>query len=228
MSLLTVAQNVADEIGLKQPGAIAGVDTATARRFLAMANRAGDSLGKEKWGILTTDHSFSMVSGTQAYTAPADFDSMISDTQWDQTENRQIFGGMSAEQWESQKGSAIVPIIHKRFRVRGTVIEFVDTVDTTDTIAYEYRSRNWAQDAAGDSKAKFTLDTDSARMDETILELGLMWRMKRALGLDFISDRGEYEIAKNRALAQDHGLPTINQAGGERVLTNLPEGNFNV
>ena len=59
MTLLTMIQDSADEIGLPQPAAVFSSTDQTVRQMLALANREGRQLAQRyKWQALTKEASF--------------------------------------------------------------------------------------------------------------------------------------------------------------------------
>src|SRR6185437_9086545 len=73
MTLLSICQNAAHNVGIAAPGAIVGSTNPSAVRLLQMARRTGMSLMKRaNWTALTTEHVF-IADGTSSYPLPGDF-----------------------------------------------------------------------------------------------------------------------------------------------------------
>jgi hypothetical protein len=68
MSLLTIAQNVADFTGFERPTTVVGNSDPIARQLLVFINREGKQLMRShNWPILLKEHTFSTSNGTQSY-----------------------------------------------------------------------------------------------------------------------------------------------------------------
>ena len=81
MSLLTIAQTVADFTGFERPSTVSGNTDPVARQLLVFINREGKQLMRAtNWPILSKEHTFNTASGTQNYALPTDFDRFVSGT----------------------------------------------------------------------------------------------------------------------------------------------------
>jgi hypothetical protein len=85
MSLLTVAQAVAEETGLPSPSAVIGSSSKQVKQLLRLINRSGRILAKKNWTVLQREHTFQTVNGTTSYSLPSDFERMLDQTAWDRT-----------------------------------------------------------------------------------------------------------------------------------------------
>ena len=158
MTLLSICQNAAHNVGIPAPGAIVGSTNPSAVRLLQMARRTGMSLMKRaNWTALTTEHVF-IADGTSSYPLPGDFRSFINDTMWDRSRFWKMRGAMSPQQWQNYKSSIIGrATIERRWRVRlpsgdvaGASTRFeidpdIGTADHTSIFVYEYVSNNWVR-----------------------------------------------------------------------------------
>ena len=52
-------------------------------------------------------------------------------------------------------------------------------------------------------KTQFSADTDTYQIDDDLLILGLIWRYRRAKGLDYSEEKRTYDDALARKLARD-------------------------
>lgn len=66
---------------------------------------------------------------------------------------------------------------------------------------YWYISKNVAVSSTGTEKAAFTADSDTFKLDERLLTLGLVWRWRAQKRMDYAEDLENY----NRALAETGG-----------------------
>ena len=64
MSLLTICQTVAEEIGFTAPTSIVGSSSKTAKQLLRIVNRSGQKLARFPWVILQKENTFVTASDT--------------------------------------------------------------------------------------------------------------------------------------------------------------------
>jgi hypothetical protein len=376
MSLLSLCQNAADNLGVSKPATIIGNTSPAAQRFLQAARREAINLYRRAdWSALVTEYVF-IANGGSDYQLPFDFDHMIDDTLWDRTRFWRMRGAMSPQQWQLYKSSIIGrATIERRWRIRvpsgalaggggvglknsssGNVITdatvtappmvfsidpLIGSSDITSEFVFEYVSKHWCVSgtnffidqvvsmpsgsvfptqrpnfsladilpvptginyAIGDqfnitnnpaavlpatcivtgitntgaistaevlspgnftsnftggpggsaaattitgigSGATFILnfqngagqadwmaDTDTSLIDENLIELGVIWRIARRLGLAYDEERDEYETQVRLAIARDGGSAILNLAPYDRLTLvgpyNVQEGNF--
>ena len=235
MSLLTIAQQVADEIGVGRPSALFGSNEPTARRLLAAANGAGQDLYRaHKWSILEREYEFSTSADVDNYAVPDDWGRPLSDTAWDRSTFWKMKGAVTPQRWqELRSGLGVNPALRRHFRLvvgplAGSIL--IDPVPTAtgDDLVIEYISRNWCESSGGVGQAAFLADTDECRIDHELFRLGLLWRMKRALELAYAADQFDYEQAFYRAKVADIALPKTCLAHPRDLpVARYPEGSWN-
>ena len=229
MTLLTICNNVVDQVGTDELGTVVGNSERSARRLLALANRGGKLMAQRRWSVLTKEATITTANGTAAYAVESDFKYIVSDTAWDRTNYWKMRGGLSPKEWQVRKSAIVATTqVRKTFRIKPTSNAkqiYVDPTPTAvETLVYEYGSSFWCQSAGGVGQAAWTADTDTGILDEDLLELDLLWRYRSVIGLPYIDERRDAEMAIDTAFAQD---------GGPRMLTtpddsmlwpiNLPE-----
>lgn len=237
MTLLTVAQDVADEIAIVRPTMLVGSADVTARRFLQVANAAGNSLARAaNWAILHRQYEFTTVADTSNYAVPDDWHRGMGNTAWDRTSFRQMRGNRTPAEWQRlQSGVGATSSFSRSYRLvvgpqAGSIIIEPTPGATGDELVIEYVSSFWCEDALGNGQLRFAADTDNIRIDHELFRMGLLWRAKRALGLDYADERADYDVALRDAVAADLNLRTVNTGGGLRYDPGsiVPEGNWNL
>ena len=217
MSLLTIAQDVVDEIGLVRPSALVGEVGLTERRLLAAAKAEGEHLYRaHDWSILQKEHVFTTEADDDNYAVPEDFGRLITETVWDREAYRKMRGSLSPQQWQFQR-SALVSntALRRRFRIvvgqqAGSVL--IDPVPTAadEELVYEYVSKFWCSSSAGTAKATWSVDSDLFLIDDELFRAGLLWRMKRSLGQVYADERADAEDLLRKAIVADLALPVMN------------------
>ena len=231
-TLLNICQDAAVRIGISLPSAIVGSSDAESRELLAFARQEGIELMRAvPWQVLAKEQTFVTVAADEQTGAiPADFDRFISDTIFNRTRQRKVYGPISSEQWQARKAYTIVSAIDYWFRVRGDSMLLTPTPSAGDTIAFEYISKQYCKDSGGTPLDEWTSDTDVAILPPELMSLGIEWRYKKAKGLEWSTPWQEYtdQIAKRTAI-QDGGAPRLSMAPsleGSWYDPNVKEGNW--
>ncbi len=80
----------------------------------------------------------------------------------------------------------------------------------------------------GDTNSDWTADTDVALLDEDLIEVGVIWRLLRRLGLAYDEEKDEAQQQVSQAIARDGGTAVLSLAPtyGVRLLGpwNIAEG----
>jgi len=228
MTLLSIVQDAADEIGWDRPTSVVG--NADARQFLRLLNREGEVLSKWPWQALVKEHTFTLSTADQDYALPSDYRSMLPSTQWNRDNKRRIIW-ITSEEWQFFKGWTTVNGLNLRARLRNNQFEFEQTITSSDngkTIAFEYISKNWTLDSASNAQQKFAADDDTAVLDEELLTMGLVWRFRKAKGLDFATELAEYQAEVQRMKAQDKVARKLNLSNSLKTSlgVNTQEGDY--
>jgi hypothetical protein len=236
MTLLSIAQDVAAEIGVVEPATLVGNADLTAKRMLAVAKAEGQYLYRvANWSILQREHEITTTADEENYPVPDDFGRLIVATAWDRTQYLQMRGGVTQAQWQRLRSSQLASAgIVRRFRLLAGPLSgslLIDPVpgSTGDTLVYEYITTDWCESTGGTGQATWLADTDEIRLDEELFRLGLLWRTKRSLGLSSADERNDHELALRDAIKADMALDVVSMGQCRRVpRANLPEGSWNV
>lgn len=235
MSLLTIAQAVAEEVGVNPPSSIIGNNDRTAKQLLRFINREGKILAKHPWTALQKEHTFTTVASQAAYALPDDFEYMISDTAWDRDNYWRMRGGLSAQQWQVYKSGLVAnTATRRRFRIKVTagVRQFYVDPTPSDTadLVFEYVSNAWCTSSDGATfRTAMTGDTDVAILSEELIELGAIWRYLNRKGLQYAEERAEYDRQVEQMLARDRAPGVVTLGSPPNIpewRMNVPEGNF--
>lgn len=216
MSLLTIVRNAADRLGLARPTTVINSLDPNAVTLLAMAQEEGKTLARRhEWQVLTTEHTFSTANGTSSYSLPSDFDRILKETVFNRTSRRRMMGDLTPQQWQETQAS-LVTMVNPAFRIRGGAFLISPTPSATETVAYEYISTKWCESSGGTDQTEWTADTDTGRLSEDIMTLGIIWRYRKAKGLEYGEDMNTYEMEVAKSILNDGARVRIDTAACER------------
>lgn len=120
MSILTMAQNVAYEVGISPPGAVVSSNDQLVQRILALLKREIYELRMTyDWPELMKEGSITLATSTSSYALPADFAKWSHRTQWDDTNNWELIGPVTSQEWERLTRGFVQNTPRKKFRIKG-------------------------------------------------------------------------------------------------------------
>lgn len=184
MSVLTIAQNVANEAGFSSPSSLVGSSDEIAIQLLALINKETRFLSnKFDWQKLVTFGTFNFVSAQPTYPLPNDFNRFIPNTVWNNTARRPLIAPTSAEDYGIQSNYLISSGIDKMIYIANNLIYITPVPNSTDVINYQYITLKIFQTSLGVGKTAITLDTDITTVPEFLVELGVKLRFLVAKGL---------------------------------------------
>ena len=176
MTLLTIADAIADDTKGPRPATIAANTNPDAQNILRIINKVGKTLiAKYPWNILREEHTFT-APGVETILAaaarPTDFAHFIAETFWNRDDNNLLSGPVGPVEWAGLKVQTFSSQ-NKKFTDRGGDLLTQPVVEAGANMAFEYIKKNWVDIAAGGAeKAAFTLDTDVALIDEELITRG--------------------------------------------------------
>lgn len=295
-SMLTLVQQICDEMGLAHPNVVAGSTNQDLIQILALMNGLGYELThKFDWQALVTEYRFTTsystltgtttnasavvtgissttglgttyaVSGTginqdtyiqsvdsstqvtltQAasasgsssllfskvkYSSPADYDRLISRTQWDKSKRWEMLGAETPQQWQWLKSGYIAVGPRIRFRILGDYFQIWPLLNTNEYLGWEYISKNWARSSGGTAQAAFTTDTDTCVYRDRLMVLGVKKKYFEIKGFDASSFARDYQAELDAAIAQEQANPVLslspNMANVLIGYSNIPDGGY--
>jgi hypothetical protein len=233
MTLLTICQDAANEIGVPSPSAVIGSTDTTAIQLLAAANREGKNLvtGYD-WEVLVKEENHTAIANEsqgKLSVIATDFERFSNNTMWNRTSDRKFYGPLNNTEWQTLKGS-VQSGITNYFRIRGGKLLMNPVPTVGDAIYFEYISEWWVDTTGnGDANAtRYAADANTTILDENLITLGVIWRFLKQKGLPYDNQLQEYQIKLFEKQAKDGAKPIIRMSGSSRLFlpVNEPEGNF--
>jgi hypothetical protein len=235
MTLLSIIQNVSLEVGITKPTTVIGNTDLNIQQLLALANKTGQLLvSQNDWQGLIVEKTHTTLAqenqGVMTTLSDTGFRYIIDNTMWNRTLNRPAPGPLSNTEWQTLKSSSITGP-YQEFRLFQGNLYFIPAPSAGDTVVWEYVTKNYILDNDGStSKATFAEDTDTIRIPEILIELGLVWRWKKTKGLDYAEDQDEFDRELALQVGRDGAKPHLRMDRTETRRPGLlvPDGSWNL
>lgn len=238
MTALSLIQKHCQLNALTVPTSVIGSADTTIVQLLAVLQEQLDELATQsQYNTTTIEATFTAIAaedqGSIFTLAPSGYQWMITETFFDRTLKRPLYGPLNATEWQEIKALPNPGPFYK-FRFRGDHI-LLNPAPTTplSSMAFEYVS-SWltVDGSSGARKAAITLDTDTFVFPDNILLKALSYRWKQLKGLPYQADETTFWDLLNNYVARDKAKRRINVSHPVPMDIKpgvfVPSGNWNV
>jgi hypothetical protein len=226
MSLLTSIQDACDRLGIVRPTSVISSTDLQVRQLLGLAQQEGKELARRHtWSSLTIEATFTATATEeQASAIPTDLDRFIDDTFYNRSENRKVIGPLNPLEWQDYKSRGVQVLVYDAYRIRGSSLLMAPTPTAGHTYAFEYISKYWCTDVDGTAptQLRWEVDDDIGILPEEVMVDGLVWRYKKAKGLDYAEEFRTYEMRVAEEIGKDSKARWIDLSPGR--MSYPPEG----
>lgn len=218
MALLDVFQRAAPKLGLNTPNAVYGSTRAEHEELGLLANEVADEIADaHNWQALKTLATYTGDGTTTSFVMADDFDYMADDAEvLSSALAAPLYHVPSEADWlrtEILPYSFVVNI----WTMIGDRMLIKPAMGTGTTAQHYYQTTKWALDASGVAQTSFTADTDRFRLDERLLELGIVWQWKSNHGQAYAEWMDSFESRKAHLIKRDGGAPRVIRIGRRRM-----------
>lgn len=213
MTLSTVIDDALAQLNVKMPAAIAAQSTdKTARLLLALANReARHQVAEHDWQALIVQNSFAaLAQAAQTGALPTGFARLVNNTHiWNSTQRTRYAGPTTSNRWQADTISGATSV-YGTWRIINGVLNLNPVPTAGDLITFESIDSRFANLAGGGTGARFVSGDDEYRLDELLLELGIIWRFGAGTkGFDYSEAMADWTRHRDTVASQDKGTPGI-------------------
>lgn len=146
------------------------------------------------------------------YAFPTDYDAIVPRTQWDKSKHWEMLGPEDAQQWEWLLSGFISTGPRVRWRLYGDYFQIWPGFSNAEFLGFEYRSKGWANSAAGVSKNSFTVDTDTCIYQDRLMVLMTKLKYFEAKGFDTTAMYRNWVTELETDIAQDTSFANLSFA----------------
>jgi len=232
MTVLTVIQDACTSgIALTRPTSVFGSSVREMLELAAIANETAEMIAlSHEWQTLQRIASITGDGTTEEFALPGDFQRMLNETQlWSEVIDGPLMPVRDRDDWlnaitKDYEFSTNAWILY------GEELHFRPALDTSEVVRFFYQSNLIVRPGTGANKAQFDNDTDTFRLNERLLKLGIIWRWREMKGLPYAENMADYERLKEKLIHNDRG-PAILRDNTNRLRGmgsmaypwNLPE-----
>ena len=177
-----------------------------------------------------TSYGGSVTFSKTIYDLPPDYETITDNTHWDKTKHWQMLGPVDAQQWQWLKSGYISTGPRVRWRILGNEFQIWPPYNTQEYLGFEYRSRGFVRDSAGNVKNSFTADTDTTVLDDDVIALATKLKYFQIKSFDTTSLYQDYMRYLNVAKANDKGSATLSFAPQPSAVligwANIPDTGY--
>lgn len=213
---LQLAQDAAVKLGLDQPTLLFSSSDRTVIELRRALIEASDKIvHAHDWQALLRLETHNGDGTTTDFAKPADYLRMPKDAQIWSTKWESPLEHISPEDWLNVD-IRDYEIVYGMWTIYGDNFVHKPALDSDEDAKFWYVSNAVVAPATGDNKAEFTLDDDTFRLDDRVLELMLVAQWRKQKSLDYAEEMMDAEIALARAIERDKGARITVQSARPR------------
>lgn len=187
MSLLTIAQGLAKNVGMQSPSIVVASTGREWAEALQFANETGEELARRvDWGALQASTTLTGDGTNLTHALPAGISRLGRGVTV--KSGTTALRPLSRAEWNT-----LTPVVGtpRYFLLEGDEITLWPFLANLATVSVSYQSKNWTS-AGG---AAFTADDQTSLIDEDLFLKGLIVRWRRQKGMAYQDEEAEYEAA---------------------------------
>lgn len=171
------------------------------------------------WEATRSEHVFTTVDGeTQTAWKPADFLRLIAETLRNRSSGLEMYGPMSADDWQAYKAGWSVPAFPSYY-IRGGDLLIANSPGAGQSISYEYISNRIGTNAADAPISRFAADTDVPLWDDELIILGIIANYRQIARMEYASDMQNFQLMMTDRFKADGGVKIYRMGGARRDHT---------
>jgi hypothetical protein len=208
MTVLSACQDAAIELGQTYPNSVFSSSNTFARELQLQAKRAAAAIAKSyDWQQLIQTATLTGDGTTTAFDMPADFDRTLKTAKV----HSSAFEGQTFVQARDYDHylyitDTSISALPGFWIIQGGQMNIFPAMADDETARFYYVSKYPVLATDGTTeKETFTADTDTFRLSEKVLALGIAWRWRAMKQLDFAVHSANYELALSEEIGRNRG-----------------------
>lgn len=223
MTILSVAQDASPKLGISRPSQlVADTGSTSVELQVAIKETARLIADRYDWEVYKATGTLTGDGAATTFAKPTDYMRMLKDGGlWPSVSpGTPLTHILDDGLWRQYVEQDFVPA-YGIWRIYGGQFEVLmggssSPLGLADTVTFDYITNKLFANNGGTAQATITADTDTFRLDERLLRLGLIYRWKEDKGRPFAADMDRFEDALMVAIASNKG-PKVLRMGGKRL-----------
>lgn len=185
MTLLTLANGLALNVGMRVPSQVVGSSAREWVEALQFANETGEELARRAdWGALQASATLTGDGTNKVHALPSGFSRVNGGAAV--KAGTAIVRPLTRAEWNT-----LTPVVGtpRYFLLEGAEMTLWPFLADAATATVEYQTKNWTSAGA----AAFTADSQSSLIDEVLFLKGLIVRWRRQKGMSYQDEEAEFE-----------------------------------
>lgn len=211
MTVLSILQDVAPEIGIEVPTVVFGGTDREQIELKTHLNRAAKMIMRaHEWELLNTVATFTGDGSTTAFTLPTGYDRTPEKAQmWSSSLEAPMTHILSADRWLDLDVRSYDFVNQAWIKIGGQFeIKPAMATGVTGKIYY-IDNRVFTASGGGSTIATAVNDGDDFRLDDELLKLAVIWRWKKSKSRPYAEDMADYEEELSQRIKEDKGSRMI-------------------
>ena len=222
LNLLQIVVEARGRLGQSVPSSVAGSTDSGMIQSLGLLNEFLEDLVTRKyWQSNVREATFVATAtesqGTLSTICPFGFEGILPDTFFNRTNQLEVAGGVSPQDWAARKAANFSGPIPS-FRLRGNELLMLPVPTAGHTYSFEYFSSFFIYNAADPTpvyRKYWTKDTDICVLDDALPIAYLKYAWKREKGLEYSEDFRKYESMLEVKGLRDTRATIVNMGSSE-------------
>jgi hypothetical protein len=210
MTVLSVVQNVCLVVAIDKPDQVFATTDREMLEMARLANEIKDRLMTvHDWQVLQTIKTYTGDDVSEGHALPDDYDRMVATASMWSSRWTWAFNHITdPDVWLEYQ---VVPytFVNGNWIIFGGQVHVLPVMASTETLKFFYVSNKIVTANDSTTKADFTADTDTFRIPEKLLELGMIWQWRANKGLPYAEDMQNFELYLNKCIKKDAGSNPI-------------------
>lgn len=209
-SILGMIQEASRRIGLEIPDAVFSATDRTALELKETANNALNMIQRaHRWQKLVQRATYTGDGSTEDFDLPDDYGWMPDDQQvWSSAIKNPLSRVNSLNDWLGMDVQSFNPGTNA-WTIYGQQMHIIPALASTVTAQHYYQSTAAVAPVTGTNKSKFTLDTDTFRIDDELFKRAFIYLWKQDKGLPYSEFMTDYENLKEKLISRDKGASVL-------------------
>jgi len=210
MTVLSTVRAACPFLGITQPTEVYSSSDPIFIEMQKICNDIAQGVAEAyDWQLFNTLGTHTGDGSTEDFDLPSDYSRMLKKSQlWSSSLETPLTPISDVDKWLGIDIQSFDFVVNA-WIIFGGQKHIKPALATGVTAKYYYQTNLIVKPDAGDNKVEFTADTDTFRLSERLLKLGIIYRWREIKGLEYAEDMDRFEDLKSKLMSADKGSRMI-------------------